>query len=377
MARVKDLWLTTSRRRTAKYGRGKRWLAIWSGPDGAEQSKAFARQIDADRFGKAMEADQLRGVYVDPRLGAELVRDYGELKFLPSLVHLRPNSASTYASRLRMHVWPLLGGRRIGSLTRSDMKSFVAAKSAELAPSTVETVFAVLRAMMAAAADDGVIPVNPCSRVKLPEVPPRVLTPMEPASVLALAGAIAPRYRVGIALGAGAGLRFGEATGLTVPRVNFLQRRIRVLEQAQNGALAPLKTDASRRVVPVGDWVLEEITAHLQRYGTGPGQAVMSNTAGRFIRRSGFSGTWRAAVAAAGLPPGTRFHDLRHFYASALIAANLNPKVIQARLGHATIAETMDTYGHLFPDSEDLGRGAVDDALAGALAEQERNRSTR
>jgi integrase len=47
-----------------------------------------------------------------------------------------------------------------------------------------------------------------------------------------------------------------------------------------------------------------------------------------------------------------------------LIAANLNPKVIQARLGHATITETMDTYGHLFPDAEDLGRGAIDAALA-------------
>jgi integrase len=45
------------------------------------------------------------------------------------------------------------------------------------------------------------------------------------------------------------------------------------------------------------------------------------------------------------LPKGTRFHDLRHFYGSTLIADNLNPKVIQARLGHATISETMDTYG--------------------------------
>ena len=43
-------------------------------------------------------------------------------------------------------------------------------------------------------------------------------------------------------------------------------------------------------------------------------------------------------------PVGTRFHHLRHFYASGLIAANLNPKVIQARLGHASITETMDTY---------------------------------
>ena len=49
-----------------------------------------------------------------------------------------------------------------------------------------------------------------------------------------------------------------------------------------------------------------------------------------------------------------------------LIAANLNPKVIQARLGHATITETMDTYGHLFPDAEDLGPGAIDATFAAA-----------
>ena len=70
-------------------------------------------------------------------------------------------------------------------------------------------------------------------------------------------------------------------------------------------------------------------------------------------------------------------HDLRHFYASRLIAANLNPKVIQARLGHATITETMDTYGHMFPDAEDLGRGAIDAVFAVALTEQERNQDVR
>jgi hypothetical protein len=285
MARVKGLWKMPARR-----GRGKRWLAVWTGPDGRECTRAFAKKSDADRHGIAMEADQLRGTYVDPRRGAIPLRDYGELKFLPSLMHLRPNSASTYASHLRTHWWPLAGERQIRLLSRSDMKAAI-------------------------------------------------------------------------------------ATGLTAGRVDFLRRRLQVLEQAQNGALAPLKTTASRCTVPVGDWVLEEISSHLERYGTGPAQVIMSNAAGQIIRRSAFGDSWRAAVKAAGLPVGTRFHDLRHFYASAMIAANLNPKVIQARLGHATIAETMDTYAHLFPDSEDLGRGAVDDALASALAEQERNTS--
>ncbi|GII54465.1 hypothetical protein Pth03_28540 [Planotetraspora thailandica] len=98
---------------------------------------------------------------------------------------------------------------------------------------------------------------------------------------------------------------------------------------------------------------------------------LITNRSGRPVQRSPFGRCWRAAIAGAGLPRGTRFHDLRHFYASSLIRANLNPKVIQTRLGHATIAATMDTYGHLFPDDEDLGRGAVEAMIAATLAEQQ------
>jgi integrase len=398
MSRVKDLWLTTDKRPTAKYGHGKRWLAVWTGPHRGDRTKAFARKSDAERHLVMMEADQLRGTYVDPRRGAKRVRDYGDEKFLPSLVHLRPNSASTYASHLRNHIYPLLGDHRIGSLARQDIKAFVSAKAAELAPSTVETVVSVLKAMLASAVEDGYIPLNPAARVSLPQVTARVLTPLEPIQVLALAHAVPPRYRVGVALGAGAGLRFGEATGLTVPRAQLLRRRVHVLEQAQNGALAPVKTKASRRVVPIGDWVIEEIAGHLEQFGPGAGQVIMSNAAKKIINRNAFGMMWRPAVAAARtcgkgpadanappecgdacadpvhqLPAGTRFHDLRHFYASALIAANLNPKIIQARLGHATLAETMDTYGHLFADTEDLGRTAIDQVLRPVLTEPERN----
>ena len=53
-------------------------------------------------------------------------------------------------------------------------------------------------------------------------------------------------------------------------------------------------------------------------------------------------------------------HALLHTYASGLIADNVHPRGIQARLGHKPIVETMDTYGHLFPDAEDHGRGALD-----------------
>ena len=67
MSRVKDLWLTTDKRPTAKYGHGKRWLAVWTGPHRGDRTKAFARKSDAERHLVMMEADQLRGTYVDPR----------------------------------------------------------------------------------------------------------------------------------------------------------------------------------------------------------------------------------------------------------------------------------------------------------------------
>ncbi|MBB6349352.1 integrase [Nonomuraea muscovyensis] len=120
---------------------------------------------------------------------------------------------------LNTHIYSAFGDRRIGSLARTDMKSFVATLKGSLAPSTVGTVFAVLRALMQAAVDDGVVPANPCLRVPLPRVEARVVEPLPTQSVLALADAITPRYRLAVWLGFGLGLREGEALGLTEARV--------------------------------------------------------------------------------------------------------------------------------------------------------------
>jgi integrase len=60
-----------------------------------------------------------------------------------------------------------------------------------------------------------------------------------------------------------------------------------------------------------------------------------------------------------GLPEGLRFHDLRHYYASLLISSGLDVKVVQARLRHATAKTTLDTYGHLWPDSDETTRAAI------------------
>ncbi|WP_225855253.1 tyrosine-type recombinase/integrase [Micromonospora noduli] len=76
---------------------------------------------------------------------------------------------------------------------------------------------------------------------------------------------------------------------------------------------------------------------------------------------------WAPARLAAGLPESTN-HDLRHVYASALIRAGLNPKVVAARLGHADASMTLRVYAHLWPDDEDRSRRGIDDLFSARCA---------
>jgi integrase len=75
----------------------------------------------------------------------------------------------------------------------------------------------------------------------------------------------------------------------------------------------------------------------------------------------------------AGLPAGFRFHDPRRFFASALISAGLDVKVVQARLRHASAMTTLNTYGHMWPDKDESSRAAI----AGILAAREDKSTTR
>jgi integrase len=65
--------------------------------------------------------------------------------------------------------------------------------------------------------------------------------------------------------------------------------------------------------------------------------------------------------------PRIRFHDLRHSHASAMLAANINPKIVRERLGHSRIALTMDTYSHVFPGMQEEAAAAIDAAFSAAL----------
>ena len=113
------------------------------------------------------------------------------------------------------------------------------------------------------------------------------------------------------------------------------------------------------------DTVSGALAAHLARYGPGPGGLIFTNTYGRPLLRNTVGEMWHRAADIAQLPTWATFHDLRHFYASLLIDRGCSVKAIQSRLGHQSAVETLDTYGHLWPDSDDETRDAVDHVLVG------------
>lgn len=347
--------------------RNGRWRARYRAPDGASRSQAFDRKVDAERFLTSMEHRKLTGEYVDPSAGKVTVKSYGEL-WRQSQVQHRPSTAVQVESHLRKHVYPTFGDRPIASVRPSEVQAWVKERSEHLAPATVEVVYRYLVSVMRAAVDDRVIVRNPCSKIKLPTIEKSVVVPLEVAQVDGLRGAMPERYRAVVTLAAGTGLRVSECLGLSVDRVDFLRRTIRVdrqLVMLGGGAptFGPPKTAASVRTVPLPAVVGGALAAHLRAFPEGDDGLIFTSAGGKAIRRTTFWDIWRQAVEDAGMPKGTRFHSLRHFYASLLIRYGESVKVVQERLGHASAAETLDTYSHLWPDSEDRTRAAVDAVL--------------
>lgn len=73
------------------------------------------------------------------------------------------------------------------------------------------------------------------------------------------------------------------------------------------------------------------------------------------------------------MPTGFRFHDLRHYFASLLIASGADVKIVQYRLRHTNATTSLNTYSHLWPDTDESTRTAVESVLSARLAESSRN----
>jgi integrase len=175
-----------------------------------------------------------------------------------------------------------------------------------------------------------------------------------------------------MALCAFAGLRLGEAAALRVDDVDFLRRTLTVARQVQRGPRGAVEIRppkyGSERTVYLADALVQILAAHV-------GEHCPSDSPGRYLFAPGrdvppyqqaVSRWWRTARTAAGCG-AVKLHDLRHLYASGLIAAGCDVVTVQRALGHANASVTLNTYAHLWPTAEDKTGAAVAAMLADAL----------
>ena len=331
-------------------------------------TKALA--LDAVARARSMSLD---GMGIAPVDGRTTLASY-----IPRWVaaqQCRPTTIAMYNSHIKNHIVPALGRRPMSSLRRSDISAFVASLTdKKLAPATLTTVYRILAMILRSAVYDRVLAESPCYKIKLPSIPPKTLQAFTPEEVGRLLDTAIDRDYAVLALGVATGMRQGEVLGLRLPHLRLLARELSVEQQARFtpgiglGITSELKTKSSRRVLPLPDFAVTALARQIEVYGLGPQDLVFSTARGYIWSRGHFSHwVWKPALQPAGLPHAYGYHSLRHTYASSFIAQGVHARVIQARIGHASIVETMDTYGHLFPDANKETTRALDAHYAAQL----------
>lgn len=341
------------------------WLARWRDDTGRQRKRSFSRKIDAQRFVTQLEADLLRGQYVDP-FDTTTVLEYAR-RWAGARIH-RPTTARRVESMIDTHIaGTTLGARRLAAVTPSEVQAWASDRAQVLAPTTLRNLVSLLRSVYASAVLDRLVASSPVVRLSLPPTHRERVVPLSVEQVLALAEAMPRRNRAMVITQAGLGLRIGELLSLRVQDVDFMRRSVRIewqLAPGQKMRSAP-KTRRSTRTVPLPQVVAEALSVHLEEFMPGEDGSLFTTRFGAPYRHD-YYGTriFAEAVARSGLPKSTTSHDLRHHYASVLLAQGESVIAVAERLGHHNAGLVLSTYGHLMPDSEDRTRRAVDSAWA-------------
>lgn len=379
MGHIRDRWKDPARK-----GKGKRWQVKYTVDRREKDGGSYDNKEIAKRKLVELEGSVHRGQWVDPT-DRTTVAEYAR-QWAASRPH-RPTTAARVDRQITRQIEATpLGSRRLGSVRTSDVQAWAAGLTASgLAPSTVRLVVRLLGSIYAAAVLDRIVPSSPVVRIALPKPADERIAPLTVDQVRALAEAMPPRNRAMVYTQAGLGLRVGELLALRVCDVDFLRRTVRVehqLERHTRERVEP-KTPRSRRTIPLPTMVADELAHHIAAFPPGPDGTLFAGVNGRPYDHAVYGTRIFAAVVAklaaakssatsTPFPAGTTTHDLRHHYASVLLAAGESVVAVAERLGHENATLVLTTYGHLLPDSEDRTRKAIDDAwTAGATGSGE------
>jgi integrase len=372
---VRHLDGTTTTVPSANHQKGSRWRARYVDDAGREHVKGFRRKVDAQQWLEQQISDQVTGTWIDPALGGVT---FGVLaqKWLLTKAHRAPKTVAGYESLLDTIVLPRWKDVPLRDIRYDEIQVWVSSLSMDgsmrfegrgLSPSRVRQAHQLVGAALKFAVKAGHLKSNPADEVelpKLPEVEQRFLTHEQLYRVAMASG----HLRTMILVLGYCGLRFGEAAALRAGHVDVEARRITVRRSVtyvrKRGLIEGPTKNHESRTVPIPHSVARLLATEVENLDTD--SLVFRPKRGDYLTLGQARYRFKLAVAAVDGLDGIRLHDLRHTCASLSIRAGANVKVLQKLLGHKTATQTLDRYGHLFPDdldavAEALDRDAADD----------------
>jgi integrase len=349
--------------------RNNSWQARWRLRSGKETSKdAFTSKKAAEAFG--YEQEQLEKRFKNTKTSdlKLTVLEFVVEVWAPSL-KVKKQTLLSYQGDLNSHILPEFGDVIMASIKPVDIEKWSAQlkKFKNLSPRTIEKAENLLAAILKKAVENEYLHATPFSKLKRPKAQKKnKVVPMTYEKVEKLASLLPPQYRIVVWIGYYTAMRPSEALGLTWEQLNFEANQIDIDRQLSRDTAfihdpEGLKTDASERTIGFAKKLQALIREHVYAYGLGPEGLILKSRTGKPWRYHDAAEIFRVAARAVGLKPGEGMHQLRHTCVSVLIQQGVNIKQIQAWVGHTSIVETMDTYGHLFSDSMTALSDKLDD----------------
>lgn len=351
-----------------------KWEARYRDRRGEVHYDYWTTKRDATAHLAMIEANMLRGEWIDPKMGAMTFDEWAE-RFMTSKRNIRPTTESLYRYMIKLHISPTFGRWQLAHITPDAVEDWMTTlrDNPRLSPSSEVKALRLMRQMMAKAQRERRILHNPCDHVETPRHKAEEMRFLEESQVADLATAIGERFqpwRAMVCLAAYGGLRWGECAGLPITNVDPLRSRLRVTQQLhRDGRIDEPKSEKSVRWVNLPRWLSDEVATAISLRAPSPDLPDL-HTDLVFLTRDGTSlahapswrrNVWKPSVYEA-LPEhlhGLRFHDLRHTAVAIAIESSrragepLNPKALQERMGHSTITMTLDRYGHLIDGHDD------------------------
>ena len=264
------------------------------------------------------------------------------------------NTEHGYQGYLKNHLLPYFGNLKLCEITPLAVNEFVAQEvETGRRNSTVNKYTKLMSQIYSFMIDMDIVVKNPLARIKSlkeersEEI--RSLSTEETKIFLSKTKEIYPDFYPLLFTALFTGMRQGELMGLTWDSINWITRKITVDKNFTHGRVGTTKTGKARKV----DMSLELVKVLKEwRLACPPSEhnLVFPNGDGGYQDANNMiKRRFKPSLSRAGID-SLRFHDLRHTYASLLLANGAPMKYVQHQLGHSSIKMTMDLYTHLLPE---------------------------